>query len=374
MTNIPEILRVDLPGSAAARSYDILIGGGVLAQAGEFVKERLGPRACLIVSDRNVAARWLAPLQASLAQAGHRLKEAFLIEPGEASKEFAWLQNLLSHMLAQNIDRRSLIVALGGGVVGDLAGFAAAIALRGVDFVQVPTSLLAQVDSAVGGKTAIDMSQGKNLVGAFHQPRLVLADTEALRTLSDRELCAGYAEIVKYGLIGDKDFFVWCETHGQAVLQRDPAALAYAVRASCAHKARIVAADERESGVRALLNLGHTFGHALETLTGYDGTLLHGEAVAIGTALAFRLSAKLGLCSGDDAESVVRHLAAHGLPTAPPYAADPACLTRLMTQDKKAEDGKINLILARGIGRAFMAHDIKREVVEDIWRSSLTKN
>jgi 3-dehydroquinate synthase len=266
-------------------------------------------------------------------------------------------------------------VALGGGVIGDLTGFAAAILLRGLDFVQVPTTLLAQVDSSVGGKTGIDSPQGKNLIGSFHQPRLVLADTEALSTLPRRELLAGYAEIVKYGLIDDPEFFHWLETHGHKVIDGDPEARLHAIYKSCQAKARIVAADERESGQRALLNLGHTFGHALEAETGFSEALLHGEAVAIGMVMAFELSVRLGLCPAEDAERLRRHLAAVGLPTDPGHIEgrvfSPAALIEHMTRDKKVRDGRMTFVLARGIGQAFLTRDVAASDLGDFMAVAL---
>jgi 3-dehydroquinate synthase len=281
------------------------------------------------------------------------------LPPGEETKSFQMLEALSDMLLMQELDRGDLIVALGGGVVGDLAGFAAAIYKRGIDFVQIPTTLLAQVDSSVGGKTAIDTPRGKNLIGAFHQPRLVLADLDVLATLPDRERLAGYAEVIKYGLLGDAAFFDWLEVNGAAVIAQDPAALAHAVARSVEMKAEIVAEDEREAGRRALLNLGHTFGHALEAEVGFGGALLHGEAVALGCAQAFRYSAAQGLCSGQDAVRAERAIAAAGLPTrladiaGGPFAADR--LLAHMAQDKKAEGGRLTLILARSLGQAFVA-------------------
>jgi 3-dehydroquinate synthase len=276
-------------------------------------------------------------------------------------------------LLALELDRGDIITAFGGGVVGDLAGFAAAIYKRGVDFVQIPTTLLAQVDSSVGGKTAIDTPRGKNLVGAFHQPRLVLADLDVLATLDAREMRAGYAEVIKYGLLGDRAFFEWLETKGEDVLAREPAALARAVARSVEMKAEIVAEDEREQGRRALLNLGHTFGHALESETGYGAALLHGEAVGAGMALAFRFSARLGHCSGQDAERAVRAIAAAGLPTrldevpGHPFNADR--LVAHMAQDKKAEGGRLTFILTRALGDAFTAKGVDARAVADFLRA-----
>jgi 3-dehydroquinate synthase len=299
---------------------------------------------------------------ASLGAAGFRHGEPIVLPPGEKTKNFDRLEEVLESLLARGIERSTVIVALGGGVIGDLAGFAAAVALRGLDFVQVPTTLLSQVDSSVGGKTGINSRHGKNLVGAFHQPRLVLADTGALATLPRRERLAGYAEVAKYGLIDEPGFFEWLEVNGARVIDGDGGAQIHAVRASCAAKARIVGADEREAAERALLNLGHTFGHAFEAAVGYGGALLHGEAVSIGMALAFRLSVRLGLCPPGDLERAVRHLRAVGLPTEPPSIPgvrwDADELMGHMSRDKKVKDGKLTFILARGIGKGFVAKGI----------------
>lgn len=347
----PSIVRIEL----GARSYDIEIGAGLIAQAGARVR-RFATRAA-VVTDANVAALHLDALMRSLVAADVEA-HAIVLPAGEGQKSFAGLQDLCGRLLDLGVERKDVIVALGGGVIGDLAGFAAGVLKRGVDFVQVPTTLLAQVDSSVGGKTAIDTPQGKNLIGLFHQPRAVIADLDVLATLPARQMRAGYAEIVKYGLIDDSDFFAWCEANGAKALAQDRAALLHAVRASIEAKARIVAEDERESGARALLNLGHTFAHALETSAGYDETLLHGEAVAAGMALAFRLSARLGLCSAEEARRVSAHLESAGLVcdmrrlAGGPFV--PARLIETMLHDKKSEGGRMTLILARGIGRAFV--------------------
>jgi len=286
-------VRVDLP--ASSRGYDIIVGDNILAEAGTLIQFRLGHRRCVIITDRNVAALYQQRLEAVLISSGHELLPSIVVEPGENSKDFKTLQSVLDKLFERNIDRKTLIVALGGGVVGDLAGFAASITLRGIDVVQIPTTLLAQVDSSVGGKTGINSAYGKNTVGSFYQPRLVLADVSTLDSLPEREMKAGYAEVVKYGLIFEAGFFQWCQAHGGELLHGNRISQIYAVSHSCECKARIVATDERESGDRALLNLGHTFGHALESFTGYGKLLLHGEAVAIGIIMAFRLSADLGL-------------------------------------------------------------------------------
>jgi len=293
-----------------------------------------------------------------------------VMPPGEGSKSFLGLEKLSGDLLNSGVDRGGLIVALGGGVIGDLTGFAAGILKRGVAFAQVPTTLLAQVDSSVGGKTAINAPQGKNLIGLFHQPRIVIADTALLATLPRRELLAGYAEVVKYGALGDADFFEWLEANGVKALAGDSDALIHAVAHSCRMKAAIVARDERETGERALLNLGHTFGHALEAATGFSDRLIHGEGVAIGMALAFQLSVRLGLAPGQDAERFVRHLKAAGLPSAisdipgPRPATDD--LIAAMGHDKKVKDGKLTFILLKGLGRSFVTSDVPLGAVRDV--------
>jgi 3-dehydroquinate synthase len=344
------------------RAYEVHIGAGLIDAAGKLMAPLLKRARTAVVVDETVMGLHGARLSAALTSAG--IEASFiLIPPGEGSKSFAKLEDVCDRLLALGLDRGDMITALGGGVVGDLAGFAAAIYKRGIDFVQIPTTLLAQVDSSVGGKTAIDTPRGKNLIGAFHQPRLVLADLDVLATLPAREMRAGYAEIVKYGLLGDFAFFEWLEANGAAVLARpqpeDSEALAHAIARSVEMKARIVAADEREAGRRALLNLGHTFGHALEAEVGFGEALLHGEAVALGCAQAFRFSAALGLCPTQDAVRAGQAIARAGLPTrlgdipGGPFSADR--LIAHMGQDKKAEGGALVLILAESIGRAFTA-------------------
>jgi 3-dehydroquinate synthase len=354
-------IRVELAG----RSYDIAIGPGLIDQAGALCRPLLAAPKVTVVSDETVAPLYGARLAASFDKAGIKASSV-TIAAGESSKEFAGFGKLVNELLDQRPDRKTTLVALGGGVVGDLTGFAAAVLLRGVDFIQVPTTLLAQVDSSVGGKTGINTRHGKNLVGAFYQPRLVLADTDVLDTLPRRELLAGYAEVAKYGLIDDPDFFAWCEANGAAVLSGDAAKRTYAIEQSCLAKARIVAADERETtDLRALLNLGHTFGHALEAETGFGGELLHGEAVGTGMAMAFDLSARLGLCPPADAERVRRHLGAVGLPMRLRAIGgdnrrkwEAARLIDHMRGDKKADDGRLTFILARGIGKAFVTREV----------------
>ncbi len=371
-TEDPKIVRVSLPESS--RSYDIVIGDGIIGDAGELTRQRLGQRRCVIVSDGVVAKLYLNRLEAVMAAAGHVLQPSITVKEGEGSKDFSTLQTVLEAMLRGGLDRKTLVVALGGGMVGDLAGLAASLAMRGVDVAQIPTTLLSQVDSSVGGKTAINSRHGKNVIGSFHQPRLVLADVSALDSLPRREMSSGYAEIVKYGLICDPDFFRWCAANGNKLLRGDRAAQIHAIGKSCEHKARIVAADERETGDRALLNLGHTFGHALETATGYGDALLHGEAVAIGMAMAFSLSEKLGLCPSSDAEAVARHLEDVGLPARPP-ALDCGAdrLVELMEHDKKSVGGKITLVLARGIGQAFISRDVSVKDIKPLWEEFLAK-
>ncbi len=355
----PALREVDV--ALGARAYKILIGDGLVEAAGEHIA-RLAPGAqCAVVTDETVAALHLEKLTRSLARAG--LKTSVIVcPPGEATKSYAEFARVSDALIGAHIERRDIVIAFGGGVIGDLAGFCAACLRRGVRFVQMPTTLLAQVDSSVGGKTAINSPAGKNLIGAFHQPSLVLADTGVLDTLSPREFRAGYAETVKYGLIGDRDFFDWLETRWREVFSGGPARLD-AIATSCAAKARVVAADETEQGERALLNLGHTFGHAFERLTQYDGArLVHGEGVAIGMACAFRFSRELGLCPGQDAVRVENHLKTIGLPTRiaeiPGLEADAQAILTAMRQDKKVERGRLTFILVKGIGESFIAKDV----------------
>jgi 3-dehydroquinate synthase len=349
-----------------ARSYPVRVGPGLIDQAGEAIAPLLKRRRTALVSDETVWGLHGARLTAALERYGVTATP-IIVAPGEQTKSFEGLADVTDRLLALELDRGDVITAFGGGVVGDLAGFAAAIYKRGIDFVQIPTTLLAQVDSSVGGKTAIDTLRGKNLVGAFHQPKLVLADLDVLATLPAREMRAGYAEVIKYGLLGDFQFFEWLEVNGPHVLSREPAALAQAVARSIAMKAEIVAEDETEQGRRALLNLGHTFAHALEAETGYGAALLHGEAVAAGMALAFRFSASQGLSASQDAQRAGAAIAAAGLPTTlaeiPGHPFDAERLVRHMAQDKKAQDGKLTFILARGLGDAFVAEDVDPHAV-----------
>jgi 3-dehydroquinate synthase len=370
MTDTEKTVRVELAG----RSYDILIGSGLLSRAGQVLAPLLARSRLVVVTDDNVASLHLDQLIAILARAGISSR-GIVLPPGEATKSFSRLADLCDRLLAEGVERNDIIVAFGGGVIGDLTGFAAAILRRGVRYVQLPTTLLAQVDSSVGGKTGINTKLGKNLIGAFHQPSLVIADTELLGTLPPREFRAGYAEVVKYGLLGDREFYDWLDGNMEALAAGDQTALRHAVTVCCAAKARIVAADETESRDRALLNLGHTFGHALEAAAGYSSRLLHGEAVAIGMAMAFRFSASLGFCPANDADRVARHLAGSGLPVSPrqidggaPSAED---LLALMHQDKKARSGRLTFILVNGIGRAFIAPDVDQDSLVSFLASEL---
>lgn len=355
-----------VPVSLEGRSYEIHIGRHLLCEAAGLIAALSPGAKAAIVTDETVGALHAPALEASLQQAG-LASSRITVPPGESSKSYARLTALCDDLLAARIERNDLVIALGGGVVGDLTGFAAAILRRGVPFVQIPTSLLAQVDSSVGGKTGINTSHGKNLVGAFHQPALVIADTALLDTLSPREFKAGYAEVVKYGLIGDPGFFDWCEANWSRIIAGGPER-DHAVAVSCRAKAAVVARDEREEGDRALLNLGHTFAHALERLTDYDSRrLVHGEAVAIGLALAFRFSQSLGLCHGQDALRVARHLDAVGLPSrlqqVPGGVGNADAIVAAMAQDKKVKRGVLTFILARGIGRSFIAPGVAAEDV-----------
>ncbi|HWP25508.1 MAG TPA: 3-dehydroquinate synthase [Xanthobacteraceae bacterium] len=357
------------------RAYDIVIGRGILASLGARLAALRPGAAVLIVTDENVARRHLAAARASLEAARLRTSVT-VIAPGEQAKSWRGLEALCEEILGARIERDDLVVALGGGVIGDLAGFAAAITRRGLDYVQVPTTLLAQVDSSVGGKTAINSRQGKNLIGAFHQPILVLADTATLDTLPPREFRAGYAEVVKYGLLGDAAFFTWLESNWREVFAGGTAR-ERAIAVSCRAKAAIVARDERETGDRALLNLGHTFGHAFEAACGFSDRLLHGEAVALGMALAFEFSARRKLVPQTEVARVIAHLAAVGLPTQikdiPGGAPDKDTLMQLIVQDKKVKRGKLTFILVRGIGAAFAARDVEASEVETFLAEKLAK-
>jgi 3-dehydroquinate synthase len=349
------------------RSYDIHIEAGALDRAGDYLAPYAARGRFIVITDRNIVPNQLYRLETSLNAAG--IASAVEVLPaGEATKSWAMLEKLTDALLAYGVERNDTIIALGGGVIGDLVGFAAAILKRGCRFIQVPTTLLAQVDSSVGGKTAINSKVGKNLIGAFYQPAHVLIDPTTLDTLNPRELRAGYAEVVKYGLIDDPAFFAWCEDNGGKLLSGNPEARVHAITTSVAAKARIVGEDEREtSGRRALLNLGHTFGHALEAETGFSDKLLHGEAVAAGMALAFRFSAAQGLCPAEDAERVTAHIAAAGLPAtlrAAGIDAGGKALVAHMLHDKKMEGGQLPFLLARGIGQTFLDKKVDLAKVE----------
>jgi len=343
--NNMKTLRVEL----GERSYPIHIGTGLLGRA-DLIAPHIGGKQVMVVSNETVAPLYLEPVMASL---GGFHTESVILPDGEVYKTLETLNRVFDALLQARFNRRCTLVALGGGVVGDITGFAAACYQRGVDFIQIPTTLLAQVDSSVGGKTGVNHPLGKNMIGAFHQPNCVIADTDTLNTLDDRQLSAGIAEVIKYGLIRDADFFDWLEQHMAKLTARDPAALAEAIERSCRNKAEVVAEDEREAGSRALLNLGHTFGHAIETATGY-GSWLHGEAVAVGMLLAARLSARLGWLDEADVERIARLLEAAGLPTRPPADLDSDCFLELMAVDKKVLDGGLRLVLLRGIGQAVV--------------------
>ncbi len=347
------------------RAYDILIGPGLIDAAGAILAEHFPGRRYGIVTDTTVAEAQLPRLTASLDAAGLGY-QTIVVPAGESTKSYAGLETVVEGLLAARLERGDLVIALGGGVIGDLAGFAAAITRRGMDFVQMPTSLLAQVDSSVGGKTGINSPHGKNLVGAFHQPRLVLADLSALDTLDRRQFAAGYAEVAKYGLIDDPDFFDWLDANLEEIFAGGPAR-GEAVARCCAHKARVVIEDEKENGVRALLNLGHTFGHALEKDTGYSDRLLHGEGVAIGMVLAHGFSNRLGLSPGQDTGRVQAHLKRAGLPTTladiPGTLGSTDTLMAAIAQDKKVQRGALTFILTRGIGKAFIEKNVDAEQV-----------
>jgi 3-dehydroquinate synthase len=360
-----ETVAVDL----GARSYAVRVGPGLIAQAGREIGPLLRRPRVAVLTDERVAGLHLPAFEAGLAAFGIG-SAALALPPGEETKSWAGLERAVEWLISEKVERRDVVVALGGGVIGDLAGFAAAILRRGVRFVQVPTTLLAQVDSSVGGKTGINSPRGKNLIGAFHQPSLVLADIDVLETLPARDFLAGYGEVVKYGLLGDEEFFAWLERHGPALAGGDAGLRQEAVRRSVAMKAAIVARDETEEGERALLNLGHTFAHALEAATGYSDRLLHGEAVAIGCTLAFELSARLGLCPQEEPGRVRAHLAAMGmkrdLSDIPGDLPDARGLLDLMAQDKKVVDGRLRFVLARRIGAAFVADGVEPQVVRGL--------
>ncbi len=365
-----QTVRVEL----GERSYNVEIGPDLITQAGALIAPLLPRPKLAVLTDETVAALHLEALRTGLANAGVEMT-ALALPAGEATKSWPQFERAVEWLLAEKVERRDVVVALGGGVIGDLAGFAAAVMRRGVRFVQIPTSLLAQVDSSVGGKTGINAPHGKNLIGAFHQPSLVLADTSVLGTLTERDFLAGYGEVVKYGLLGDAEFFQWLEANGPLLASGGMAARVQAVTRSVQMKADIVARDETEQGDRALLNLGHTFCHALEAATGYTDRLLHGEGVAVGCALAFELSARLGLCAQEDPSRVRAHLRAMGMKTdladIPGDLPDAEVLVDLMAQDKKVIDGQLRFVLAHGIGQAFVTSDVPKDTVVSVLQDAL---
>lgn len=357
------------------RDYPIYIGRNLLKNIGEILSDMAIADKYFIVTDTTVGSYYREELVASLEASRVKHAGTIIVRDGEESKSFNVLEDVVENLLKQGADRYTGLIALGGGVVGDLTGFAASVLMRGVPFIQVPTSLLAQVDSAVGGKTAINSSQGKNLIGAFHQPVAVMSDVATLKTLDPRQMRAGYAEVFKYALISDLDFFEWLDINGVNLLVQDAEAISHAVETCCRAKAQVVALDEKERGLRALLNLGHTFGHAIEAAAGYDGRVLHGEAVSIGMCMAFDLSVRLGYCPAEDAEKVKEHLHAMQLPVTVRAIAgletDAMELVFHMRKDKKAKDGKLNLILTRGIGKAFVAENIDEYDIKQILQDDL---
>ena len=367
-----ETVRVDVAGAP----YDVRIGPGLIGTAADALGPLLARPRVAVLTDETVAELWLPALEEVLGSAGIEV-DALALPPGEATKSWAWAERACSWMLQAGVERGDLVVTLGGGVIGDLGGFCSAILRRGVRHAQIPTTLLAQVDSSVGGKTGIDTPEGKNLIGAFHQPVLVLADTETLATLPARDLRAGYAEVVKMAVLGDAGFFDWLEEEGDEVLDLGPASVAHAIRGSVQMKAGIVARDEREAGERALLNLGHTFGHALETAAGYSANLLHGEAVAAGLGLAADLSVRMGVCDPAVPQRVRDHLRAAGLPAdlagLAPHLPGPDALIGLMRQDKKTVAGRLRFVLLRGIGEAFVSPDVPDDAVHAVLEAALRR-
>lgn len=359
-----DTVRVEL----GARSYDIMVGANLLHRIDHLIAPVLDRKRVALVTDSNVALLYRDTVEAALARSSITC-ETFVLPAGEASKSFGQIERLVEALLAEKAERGMSLVALGGGVIGDITGFAASVLLRGVPYIQIPTTLLAQVDSSVGGKTGVNSEHGKNLIGSFYQPRLVVADMAVLDDLPARELRAGYAETVKYGLIDDPAFFAWLEENGTKLIAGDIDARREAVVHCCRAKARIVAEDEREGGRRALLNLGHTFAHAIEAEAGLGGRVLHGEAVSLGMVLALRLSAQLGLCESSEEDRLVRHLTDTGLPARAgdiDIAWSPTALIEHMSRDKKVEAGQVNFVLARGIGQAFTTSDVPREVLEAV--------
>ena len=357
-------------------SYDIIIEHGLLSELGALISKKFGKPKTFIVTDSNIAVHWLKQTIESLSAQGMSPK-VLEVPVGESTKSFINLEKIIDQLLESKVDRDSVLIALGGGVIGDLAGFAGAVALRGIKVIQVPTTLLSQVDSSVGGKTGVNVRQGKNLVGSFHQPSLVAIDTQVLQTLPSRQLFAGYAEVLKYGLIKDQSFFDWLELNGKKVLEGDKIAQQFAIFTSCRIKAEIVEADEKEKNLRAILNFGHTFGHALEAEAGYDGNLLHGEAVSIGMVLAIELSKSLGYLSGQDAGRAVEYIRNIGLPTninsiEGSTSWHPDGIIQHMQHDKKVSNGQLRFVLIKGIGEALLTADVERNDIYSVIEKSLS--
>ena len=357
-------------------SYDIIIEHGLLSELGALISKKFGKPKTFIVTDSNIAVHWLKQTIESLSAQGMSPK-VLEVPVGESTKSFINLEKIIDQLLESKVDRDSVLIALGGGVIGDLAGFAGAITLRGIKVIQVPTTLLSQVDSSVGGKTGVNVRQGKNLVGSFHQPSLVAIDTKVLQTLPSRQLFAGYAEVLKYGLIKDRSFFDWLELNGKKVLEGDKLAQQFAIFTSCRIKAEIVEADEKEKNLRAILNFGHTFGHALEAEAGYDGNLLHGEAVSIGMVLAIELSKSLGYLSGQDAGRAVEYIRNIGLPTninsiEGSTSWHPDGIIQHMQHDKKVSNGQLRFVLIKGIGEAYLTADVERNDIYRVIEKSLS--
>ena len=357
-------------------SYDIIIEHGLLSELGALISKKFGKPKTFIVTDSNIAVHWLKQTIESLSAQGMSPK-VLEVPVGESTKSFINLEKIIDQLLESKVDRDSVLIALGGGVIGDLAGFAGAVTLRGIKVIQVPTTLLSQVDSSVGGKTGVNVRQGKNLVGSFHQPSLVAIDTQVLQTLPSRQLFAGYAEVLKYGLIKDRSFFDWLELNGKKVLEGDKLAQQFAIFTSCRIKAEIVEADEKEKNLRAILNFGHTFGHALEAEAGYDGNLLHGEAVSIGMVLAIELSKSLGHLSGQDAGRAVEYIRNIGLPTninsiEGSTSWHPDGIIQHMQHDKKVSNGQLRFVLIKGIGEAYLTADVERNDIYRVIEKSLS--
>ena len=357
-------------------SYDIIIEHGLLSELGALISKKFGKPKTFIVTDSNIAAHWLKQTIESLTAQGMSPK-VLEVPVGERTKSFINLEKIIDQLLESKVDRDSVLIALGGGVIGDLAGFAGAVTLRGIKVIQVPTTLLSQVDSSVGGKTGVNVRQGKNLVGSFHQPSLVAIDTKVLQTLPSRQLFAGYAEVLKYGLIKDRSFFDWLELNGKKVLEGDKLAQQFAIFTSCRIKAEIVEADEKEKNLRAILNFGHTFGHALEAEAGYDGNLLHGEAVSIGMVLAIELSKNLGYLSGQDAGRAVEYIRNIGLPTninsiEGSTSWHPDGIIQHMQHDKKVSNGQLRFVLIKGIGEAYLTANVERNDIYRVIEKSLS--